>query len=141
MKHLFNITLSLLIFSTCCCSQPIMRYITDASKIKSNEKKYLNRSLGYLLYDIKPAITYVLANPSNDNQVRLGSLTFRFQDTATMQRIRNNGQRPVSITIFVKEPFNWNFINRPPDEKFTWTAGDAERLQNLTVLGIRVVEE
>lgn len=86
-----------------------MRSVADAKKIKAKEQNYIDRPLSLLLKDIGPAITSVLASPSNDNKVRLGSLTFRFQDTATMQEIRNRGKQPISITVFLKEPFEWNF--------------------------------
>ncbi len=117
-----------------------MRSLADVKKIKANEKIYLNRPLSYLLKDIQPRITSVLPSPSNNNNIRLGSLTFRFQDTVTMQRLRNAGKLPVSITVFVKEPFEWNFKNREAAKKFAWMPEDFERLKNMTVVGIRIVE-
>lgn len=139
MKPIITTLVSILIISSYCWGQPVMRSLDDAKKIKENEKTYINHPLSDLLRDIQPAITAVLASPSSDNNVRLGSLTFRFQDTATMQKLRNRGKQPLSIIVFVKEPFEWNFKNRSADKKFSWTLEDKERLKNLTVVGLRVV--
>lgn len=115
-----------------------MRSIGDFHKIKEHEKSYINRPLSFLLKDIQPTITFVLPSPSEDNSVRLGTLIFKFQDTTTMESIRKRGKQPISIAVFVKETFTWDFSTRSPEEKFIWTKADADRLANLTVLGIRV---
>lgn len=140
MKHSFQIhTIFLFLFlSSGCQTQYIMRTLSDAQKIKTNEKKFVGKPLINLLKEIKPKIEMVTANPSPNNRVRLGYFIFRFEDRNTYDSIRTQGKYPLGITVFVKEPFRWDIHERPKGDEFRWTKDDIKRLGNLTIVGITV---
>jgi hypothetical protein len=126
------------ILNNSCSAQPIMRTVADAQKIKANENLFIEKPLKLLLKEIGPKIKLVSANPSNNTQVRLGYLTFRFVDMKSYDSSRATNKYPVQITVFVKEPFKWDIKTRLEKGKGGWTKDDEETYGDLTVVGLRV---
>lgn len=122
-------------------SQQMMRTLNDAQKLKANEKSFIGKPLKTLLKEIGPEIKMVSANPSTSNQTQLGYLIFRFVDAKKYDSCRAKKKYPLQITVFVKEPFEWDYKSRPREKIFSWTKEDMEKLGSLTVLGIRVFGE
>ena len=75
------------------------------------------------------------------NQVRLGYFIFRFVEARKYDSSRMNEKTPIQITVFVKEPFEWDKRNTSIEKKFSWTKEDIKKYGNLTVVGIRVSGE
>lgn len=119
-------------------SQQIMKTVNDADKIKSNEQLFVNKPLKTLLKEIGPEIKMVTANPSKSSNSRLGYFTFRFVGTEKYDSCRQKNKYPKQITIFVKEPFDWDVKS---SNKRKWTNSDLIKYGELTVVGIRVFGE
>ncbi len=105
----------------------------DAQKIKINEQQFINRPLKYLLNEIKPEIKTAYATRNFPDY-----FSFRFITSEEIKRrpLENNS---LGLYIYVKEPIDWNFNNRPKGNEYTWTKEDAEKYGNLTVIRIKVI--
>jgi hypothetical protein len=142
MKSFLNVfTIAFLVVNNSCCAQKMMQTLNDVQKLKVNESSFIDKPLSTLLREIGPEIKMVSANPSTSNQTRLGYLIFRFVDAKKYDSIKIKGKYPLQITVYVKEPFEWDYKNRSTQTKFLWAKEDSERLSNLTVVAIRVYGE
>lgn len=117
-------------------TQPLISTPGDAFKLK-NDSSFRDKPLGTLLKEIGPEIKTVFAEGRRDDGYP-GYLVFHFISWQDVFRQRCNGKRPLRITVFLKEYFDWN---KPKGEVLKWTAADAERLGNLTIAFIRISGE
>lgn len=142
MKKLSRIfVLFLIVISSSCYAQQIVRTTNDAKKLEFNKNLFIGKSLKILLNEINPKIEMVSANPSNSNQIKLGYFIFRFTNFKTYDSLRIKQKKyPLQIEVFVKEPFDWNTKTKALN-KFQWTKEDEKKYGNLTVLNIRVFGE
>lgn len=139
MKRLdFLIVFISLLVSSNCYSQPMMKTVNDAQIIKTNEGQFINKPLQDLLKEIKPQIKRVTASPSKNIQSSVGYLLFNFVDSKQKDSLRAKQKTPVTIVVYVKEYFEWDFQKRPKGKETVWTQEDAKRYGNLTIVGFRV---
>lgn len=139
MKPIKLTLILIALFTTVCCkSQQLMKTQKDAHKIKENEKQFINKPLKELLKEIKPQIKRVFGNPSNNSYETVGYFMFNFVDLHQYDSLRFNKKTPVTIWVYVKENFDWDFQKRPKGKQTVWTKDDADKYGNLTIVGFRV---
>lgn len=136
IKHL--ISFLILFASSSCFSQQLMKTVSDAQKIKANEEQFINKPLKELLKEIKPQIKRVTANPSKNIQSSVGYFIFNFVDSKQKDSLKSKSKTPVTIVVYVKEYFEWDFQKRPKGKETIWTSEDAKKYENLTIAGFRV---
>lgn len=142
MKQLKNIIIiSLLLATTSCYSQQMMTTVSDAQKIKVNEKLFIDKPLKSLLKEIKPEIKMAYGDPSKNIQSKIGYFRFTFVDSKQYDSLRIKGKTPVTMIVYVKEYFDWDFQRRSTGKQFNWTNRDEEKYGNLTIVGMRVYGE
>ena len=137
-KKNFLISFLILISSSSCFSQHLVKTIDDAQKIKANENQFINKPLKELLKEIKPQIKRVTATPSKNIQSSVGYFIFNFVDSKQKDSLRLKSKIPVTLVVYVKENFNWDFHKRSKGKETVWTPEDANKYGNLTMVGFRV---
>lgn len=139
MKPIKLTLILIAIFTTVCCkSQQLIKTEKDAHKIKENEKQFINKPLKDLLKEIKPQIKRVFGNPIKNSYETVGYFMFNFVDLQQYDSLKVNKKTPVTIVVYVKEYFDWDFHKRPKGKETVWTKDDAHKYENLTVVGFRV---
>jgi hypothetical protein len=142
MKQFIKFFMPALFFiNSSCSAQKLMRTVEDAPKIKENKARFIGKSLKTLLKEIGPEIKMVSANPSKSNATRLGYFIFRFVEPKKNDSLVSKNKFPLRITVFVKEPFEWDLNKRQPEKKLLWTKDDAVKYADLTIVDIRVFGE
>lgn len=142
MKYYKNIlTILLLVITTSCYSQHLVKTVSDAPKIKANEKTFIGQPLKDLLKEIKPQIKMAYGDPSTNINSQVGYFRFTFVDQKQKNNLKLKGKTPVTIIVYVKEYFDWDFKTRPKGNEYTWTKEDEKKYGNLTVVGFRVYGE
>lgn len=116
-----------------CKGQQMVQTTKDVNKLKINEQQFINKPLKYLLKELKPQIKS--ANAINDNPY-----FFNFRFRTPEQQIKNEGSQEdrVSLYVYVKEPIDWVWEQRPKGNELIWTKEDAEKYGNLIVVRIKV---
>jgi hypothetical protein len=139
MKKINSLIVFLLLFSFYSCfAQQLMKTVNDAQKIKESEEIFLNKPLKELLKEIKPPIKRVTASPSKNIQSSVGYFIFNFVDSKQKDSLRAKRKTPVTIVVYIKEFFEWDFHKRPKGKETVWTSEDAKKYENLTIVGFRV---
>lgn len=128
----------ILFLSPSCFSQQLVKTVNDAQKIKANEEQFINKPLKELLKEIKPPIKHVSASPSKNIQSNVGYFIFNFVDSNQKESLRSKGKTPVTLVVYVKEYFEWDFQKRPKGKETVWTSEDEKKYENLTIVGFRV---
>ena len=142
MKRLNFLSIFILIFaSSSCYSQQMMKTQNDVQNIKKNEKQFINQPLKDLIKEIKPQIKRVTANPSKNIQSSVGYFIFNFVDSKQKDSLRAKRKIPITIVVYVKEYFDWDFHKRQKGKEFIWTKEDLEKYGDLTVVAIRAYGE
>jgi hypothetical protein len=138
-KILKIITILILVFSfSGCFSQHLMKTVNDARNIKENQSQFINKPLKDLLKEIKPQIKCVTASPSINIYSNVGYFIFNFIDYKQKEKLESHDQIPVTIVVYVKENFDWDFKKRPKGKEMVWTEDDAKKYENLTIVGFRI---
>ncbi|MFW0735671.1 hypothetical protein [Flavobacterium sp. T12S277] len=133
MTNTFKIFATLLlVINTNCKAQQMVQVPMDVYKLKANEQQFINKPLKDLLMEIKPEIKYVLGTPDYPPY-----FSFRFITREELIRKPITGVT-LGIYVYVKEPLDWKFDNRPKDTAYQWTKEDIEKYGNLTVVRIKV---
>ena len=115
-----------------------MNTVDDAQKIKANEQQFINKPLKELLKEIKPQIKRVTAGSSKNIQSSVGYFIFNFVDSKQKDSLSKISKTPVTIVVYVKEDFEWDFNKRTKGKETVWTAEDAKIYESLTIVGFRV---
>jgi hypothetical protein len=55
-----------------------------------------------------------------------------------VKNTRSKGKTPITIVVYVKEYFEWDFQKRPKGKETVWTTEDAKKYENLTIVAFRV---
>jgi hypothetical protein len=134
-------TILVLFTSSISFSQQLMQTVKDAHIIKANQEQFINKPLKELLKEIKPQIKRVTASPSKNIQTSVGYLIFNFVNEKQKDSLRSKNEIPVTIVVYVKEYFEWDFQKRPKGNETVWTASDAKKFGDLTIVGFRVYGE
>jgi hypothetical protein len=45
----------------------------------------------------------------------------------------------IGVHVYIKEPLDWNFNDRPKGEEYQWSKEDIEKYGNLTIIRIKVI--
>ena len=143
VKRILNFfTITFLVFSTSSCySQQMVQTNIDAKKLKMNKQQFINKPLKILLSEIKPKIKNASGDPSVNWKVRPGFFRFQFVMQQQNDSLKAVGKMPVTILVYVKENFDWDFKKREKRNEFSWTKKDEEKYGNLTVIGLRIYGE
>lgn len=137
-KFALMIFAGLVLTSMSCHCQTVMRTLSDASKLKSEQQVYIGKSLAYLLKDIKVPIRTVLANQRRDTTEAPGHFYFRFDDPERLDSIQVSGGYAVGIMVYIKEPFLFDYRSRFKSKNLAWTSEDTQRYGHLTIERLRV---
>jgi hypothetical protein len=121
-----------------CYSQQLLKTVNDAQKINANEELFINKPLKNLLNEIRPPIKRVTANPSINIQSSVGYFIFNFVDSKQKDSLRVKNKIPVTIVVYVKEYFEWDYHKRPKGKETIWTESDSKKYGNLTIVGFRI---
>ena len=116
-----------------CKAQQMVQVPMDAYKLKTNEQQFINKPLKDLLKEIKPEIKLVTGTVDYPP-----FFSFRFITREELIRKSTIGGT-LGIYVYVKEPLDWKFENRPKDTAYKWTKEDIEKYGNLTVVRIKVI--
>lgn len=134
-------TILVLFSSSISFSQQLVQTVNDAQIIKANQEQFINKPLKELLKEIKPQIKRVTANPSKNIQSSVGYFIFNFVDEKQKDSLRSKNEIPVTIVVYVKENFEWDYQKRTKGKETVWTSSDANKYGNLTIVGFRVYGE
>jgi hypothetical protein len=139
MKHI-NLSIAFIVLFSLhsCLAQKLVQKESDIQKVKANENLFIGKSLNNFLKEIKPTIKRVTATPSKNIQSYVGNFIFYFMDNKMVDSTRNKGGVPITIVVFVKEYFDWDYQKRPKGIETVWTDADAVKYGNLTVVGFRI---
>jgi len=118
----------------------MMRTVSDAQKLKTNEQLFIGKPLKTLLKEIKPEIKMVFVESKRADGA-LSYIVFRFVDRQTWQKEYGEGKTPLGIRVFIKEHFEWDKTDKSPAERLSWTKEDAKKYGDLTIVAIRVYGE
>jgi len=142
MKKVENLFVVILFLSFAgCYSQQLMKTVSDANKIKENQSQFINKPMKDLLREINTPIKWVSASPSNNLDFSVGYFVFNFVDAKQKDRLSIENKIPVTIVVYVKEHFDWDFQKRPKGKETVWTSEDVKKYENLTIVGFRVYGE
>lgn len=139
MKKINFITAFIVLFSAYSCfSQKLVQKESDVLKIEDNKAQFIGKPLKDLLKEIKPPIKRVMAQPSVNIQSYVGNFRFNFVDSKQKDSLKLKNKTPITLVVFVKEYFEWDFQKRPKGKETVWTSEDAKKYENLTIVGFRV---
>ncbi len=117
-----------------CTAQQMVQTPEDTYKLKTNEQQFINKPLKNLLKEVKPEIKTVVATLDYPSY-----FAFKFISPKEINR-KVIGRKLISFYVYVKEPFEWDFNNRPKGKEYSWTKEDVEKYGNLTIIRIKVIE-
>jgi hypothetical protein len=117
-----------------CNAQQLVETPNDAYKLKINEQQFINKTLNNLLKEIKPEIKFAYATTEYPS-----FFSFRFISSEE-QKQHKIGRKLIGLYVYVKEPLDWKFEQRPKGKEYQWTKEDLEKYGNLTVIRIKVIE-
>ncbi|AYN05059.1 hypothetical protein [Flavobacterium sp. 140616W15] len=123
-----------LLLSYGCKAQQMVQAPNEAHKLKENEQQFLNKPLKNLLKEIKPEIKNVSGNIDTPSY-----FVYRFVDNEEFSKGISIGKKPLILCVYVKEPLDWKFDERPKGTAYQWTKADVAKYGNLTVIRIRVI--
>jgi len=133
MKNTITIIAAIiLLMNTSCKAQQMVQTPSDVYKLKANEQRFINKPLKDLLKEIKPQIKNVLGTVDYPSY-----FSFRFLSREELNKRPIDGTT-IGLFIYVKEPLDWNFDQRPKGKEYQWTKEDVEKYGNLTVTRIKV---
>jgi hypothetical protein len=141
MKNLiaqFTFFLVLVLITNTGCTQKMVQVPSDAKKLMENKDLFIGKPLKELLNEINPKIKRVIATPSNNIQSYMGNFRFNFMDNEQVNKSRSKNKVPITIVVFVKEYFDWDFHKRPKGKQTVWTSDDVKKYGDLTIVGFRV---
>ena len=134
----FIIAFIVLFSSNSCFSQKLVQKENDIQKIEDNKARFIGKPLKNLLQEIKPPIKRVMARPSVNIYSYVGNFIFNFVDSKQKDSLRSKDKIPVTLVVFVKENFDWDFQKRPKGKETIWTSEDVKKYENLTIVGFRI---
>lgn len=120
MKYL--IAFIILFTSSSCFSQKLVQKETDIQRVIENKDQFIGKPLKVFLKEIKPPIKRVMANPSNNIYQYVGNFHFYFMDDKAVLSARAKGKTPITLVVYVKEYFEWDFQKRPKGKETVWTS-------------------
>ena len=134
MKNTIKIiAVILFLINTSCKAQQMVQTPADAYKLKTNEQSFINKPLKDLLKEIKPEIKLVLGTVDYPSY-----FAFRFISREELNKKPSDGST-IGLYVYVKEPLDWHFDQRPKGSEYQWTKEDVEKYGNLTVIRIKVI--
>jgi hypothetical protein len=135
LKNTLKILATILFFTIYGCkAQQMVQTTADVYKLQLNEQQFINKPLKIVLKEIKPQIK--TADATNDNPYYF---SFKFR---TLEQRRNNEgsiQDRVSLYVYVNNPIDWKYEQRPKGRELDWTSSEIEKYGDLTVVRIKVI--
>lgn len=137
VKHIKYARITLILFFITnynCQGQQMVRTIKDVYKLKTNEAQFINKPLKNLFQELKPEIKTAAGNIDNP-------FFFSFRFTTLEQQKKGEGSIDdrVSLYVYVKESFDWQWEKRPKGTELIWTKEDAAKYGDLIVVRIKVI--
>lgn len=151
MKKLFKLSvltflipaMLVTISGTSCYGQKMVRKVSDAKKLETNQEQFIGKPLKTLLEDIGLTIKFVYGNPENTWAGATGGtyLKFHFVDRNEYGKMRVKNEAPTAIIVnFQLEPKNTR-KPLPKEGLKEWTAEDTKEYGDMIITKIRVVDE
>lgn len=110
MKQIIKlITLFFLLSTTSCVGQKMVQRIGDAKKLQLNEKQFIGQPLKVLLAQIAPQINSAIGNPDSKSKETSPMIAFYFVDKNEFLKRDGRGEKPTSISIFLKPAINKSY--------------------------------
>ena len=142
MDYLSKIFIALLLISTTSCYHPkLVQREMDIQRVVINKELFIGKPLNDLLKEIKPPIKRVTATPSKNILSYVGNFHFYFMDDENVNLARSNSVAPLTIVVYVKEFFEWDYQKRKKGKETIWSSADIKKYGKLTVIGLRVYGE
>ncbi|RKR10059.1 hypothetical protein C8C83_1727 [Flavobacterium sp. 90] len=114
-------------------SQQLVQTINDVYRLKNNEEQFINKPLKDLLKELKPEIKTVFVMSDNN------FFYFKFLPLAQLKKNEGTLEDRVSLFVYIKGGFEWNWGKRPKGSETIWTKEDLQKYGNLIVRKIGVV--
>jgi len=111
--------------------------VNDAQKIKTNKEQFINKPLKELLKEIKPPIKQMTAE-HDAYHIDGGYFIFNFVDSKQKDSLRSKNKIPVTIVVYVKGFFEYDYEKRPKGKETVWTVEDVKKYGDLMMVGFRV---
>jgi hypothetical protein len=142
MKAFFPFLFIVLVLSTTCChAQKIVKKITDAKKLETNMQQFVGKPLKDLLAQIEPDLKYAYGNPEEKGESIAGTnIKFFFTDQAEYRKRQKLKQKPTGILVTFQTDPN-NKVKPLPVGGTAWTKALAKEYENLIILRIYVTGE
>ncbi|MBG6061034.1 hypothetical protein IWX83_000808 [Flavobacterium sp. CG_9.1] len=137
MDNIFNFFVVFLLMNFACKAQQMVESTEDVYLLKTNEQKFLNKPLKSLLKEIKPKIKSGYANNDNPFFFRFKFITHKQQKMHNSDASRED---QVSLYVYVKDPIDWKWENRPKSIGLGWTKENAVKYGDLIVVRIKIIE-
>jgi len=137
MKNILKIFALAFLLINYSCKAQMVQTTKDVYLLKTNEQQFLNKPLKDLLNEIKPEIR--TGGASNEKGYQFFS--FRFRTMEQGRKNEGNWEDRVSLYVYLKDPIDWKWENRPKGKEILWTKEDAEKYGNLIVVRIKVINQ
>lgn len=133
MKNILKFAIILFFSFNCSSNAQMIQNTREIYRLKDNEQQFINKPLKDLLKEIKPEIKTVFV--MNDNNF----FYFKFLPLAQLKKNEGTLEDRVSLFVYIKGSFEWNWEKRPKGSETIWTKEDFEKYGNLIVRKIGVV--
>ena len=140
MKILSKISLIFfLIITVISCKAQLVQTTNDVKKLVENKTVFIGKPLKALLKEVKPEIKMAMGMPGGGTSPNY--FRFLFVNYKSYLTYKNENKTPLTIKVFLKEPFSLKSEASSSDLKYRWTDADIKEYGDLTVVGIDVYGE
>ncbi len=140
MKILSKISLIFfLIITVISCKAQLVQTTNDVKKLVENKTVFIGKPLKALLKEVKPEIKMAMGMPGGGTSPNY--FRFLFVNYKSYLTYKNENKTPLTIKVFLKEPFSLKSEASSSDLKYRWTDADIKEYGDLTVVGIDIYGE
>ena len=140
MKILFKILLSFfLVVTVISCKAQLVQTTNDVKKLIENKTVFIGKPLKVLLKEVKPEIKMAIGMPGGGTSPNY--FRFLFVNYKSYLTYKNENKTPLTVKVFLKEPFSLKSEASSSDLKYRWTDADIKEYGDLTVVGIDIYGE
>lgn len=140
MKILFKILLSFfLVVTAISCKAQLVQTTNDVKKLIENKTVFIGKPLKVLLKEVKPEIKMAIGMPGGGTSPNY--FRFLFVNYKSYLTYKNENKTPLTVKVFLKEPFSLKNETSSSDLKYHWTDADIKKYGDLTVVGIDIYGE
>jgi hypothetical protein len=116
-------------------AQQLIQTTKDVQKLKTNEQKFINKPLKYLLKEIKPEIKTAWVT----NEEGYSYFSFRFTTLEKQKKGLESREDKVFLYVYVKgQVVDLDFEKRFKEQDYNWTKELIQKYENRIVQRIKV---